>query len=280
MTIELFRHAWGAVGEGGPWSNLGDFARAAAAEGYVGVEFPLFVLENDPSGPVATLETLADLGLTYLPMALTFVESMHDPEAHLESLRRQLEQASALGVTRVNAHAGADAFDDATTGRFLRDTLTMAADLGIELLHETHRMRPLYNPWRTARMVEEIEGLRLTADYSHWVCVAGRLPFDSADAFSTCAPAVGHIHARVGHSEAPQVGDPRDPAWAMELGAHEHWWDEIVDAARERDTPMTMTPEFGPPPYMPTVPNSDDEPVADLTEIVAWMRDRLARRYA
>lgn len=276
MTVELFRHAWGAVGDGCPWPDLPTLCRSAKQEGYTGVEFPLFAMGDERD---EVLATLAELELTLLPMLMTFVSDMHDPAAHLESLKGQLAHAAELGLTRVNAHAGADAFDDDTTAQFLRDSIAMAADHGIDILHETHRMRPLYNPWRTARMVEEVEGLRLTADYSHWVCVAGRLPFDSAAAFTTCAPAVGHIHARVGHSEAPQVGDPRDPAVAMELGSHEHWWDEIVAAATERGDTMTFTPEFGPPPYMPTVPYTG-EPVADLAEIVAWMRDRLMDRYS
>jgi sugar phosphate isomerase/epimerase len=277
MTIQLYRHAWGAVGDGGPWADIPSLCASAVEEGYEGVEFPLFLLGADAEAE-SLRAAMADHGLTYLPMLMTFVEQMHSPDAHLDALRSQLERAAAIGAARVNVHAGADAFDDATTARFLRDSLSIASDVGVELLHETHRTRPLYNPWRTARMVEEVEGLRLTADYSHWVCVAGRLPFDSAAAFTACAPAVGHIHARVGQSEAPQVGDPRDPSWATELGSHEHWWDEIVAAAAERGDTMTITPEFGPPPYMPTVPHTG-EPVSDLAEIVAWMRDRLLERY-
>jgi len=277
MPIDLYRHAWGAVGDGGPWADITSLCRSAAEEGYSGVEFPLFLVSEGEDGE-ALLATLAELGLTYLPMLMTFVEAMHDPAAHLAALQPQLERAAAIGAPRVNVHAGADSFDDAATAAFLNDTLRAAEELGVQLLHETHRTRPLYNPWRTAKMVEEVEGLQLTADYSHWVCVAGRLPFDSAAAFTTCAPAVRHIHARVGQSEAPQVGDPRDPAHSMELGAHEHWWDEIVAAAASRGDTMTITPEFGPPPYMPTVPHTG-EPVADLAEIVEWMSKRLRARY-
>lgn len=278
MTVSLFRHAWGAVGDGGPWPDLPSFVRDAAAEGYAGVEFPIFVLDDDPAGRDVVLAAIGDAGLEYLPMALTFPSSPHDPDAHLDALRAQLEDCRALGARRVNAHAGADAFDDATAAAFLTDSLRVAADLGIELLHETHRSRPLYNPWRTARMLDEVAGLRLTADYSHWVCVGERLPFDSMSVFEQCAPAVGHIHARVGQAQAPQVHDPRDPVWSMELGTHEAWWDLVVSAARENGDRMTITPEFGPPPYMPTLPDTG-APVADLQEIVAWMRDRLTDRY-
>ena len=157
MTVELFRHAWGAVGDGCPWPDLPTLCRSAKQEGYTGVEFPLFAMGDERD---EVLATIAELELTLLPMLMTFVGEMHDPAAHLESLKGQLAQAAELGLTRVNAHAGADAFDDDTTAQFLRDSIAMAADHGIDLLHETHRMRPLFNPWRTARMVEEVEGLR------------------------------------------------------------------------------------------------------------------------
>ncbi|MEM7141935.1 MAG: TIM barrel protein [Actinomycetota bacterium] len=278
MPVRLIRHAWGAVGDGGPWSDLASLIHDAAAEGYAGVEFPLFVLDADTNAADAALQAIASTGLDYLPMVLTFPSSPHDPDAHLRALRDQLERAAELGATRVNAHAGSDAFDDATTAAFLTDSLEIARAVGIELLHETHRSRPLYNPWRTARMVEEVDGLRLTADYSHWVCVSERLPLDAAEVFERCAPAVGHIHARVGHAQGPQVPDPSDPAWSMELRTHEAWWDQIVDAAATRGDDMTITPEFGPPPYLATVPHTG-EPVADLATVVAYMRDRLRARY-
>jgi sugar phosphate isomerase/epimerase len=278
MTVSLFRHARGAVGPDDPWPDLSSLIRDAAAEGYEGVEFPTFVLDGDPAGRDAVLATLKETGLELLPMVMTFPSSPHDPDAHLAALRPQLEDAATLGVPRVNAHAGSDAFDDATTADFLTRSLAAAAEVGVTLMHETHRSRPLYNLWRTAKMVEEVEGLRLTADYSHWVCVSERLPFDGAAAFATCAPAVSHIHARVGHAQGPQVADPSDPAWSMELGSHEAWWDQIVAAADARGDDMTITPEFGPPPYMPMLPHSD-EPVADLRSVVAFMRDRLTDRY-
>ena len=40
-------HAWGAVGDGGPWDDLATFVHAAAEEGYGGVEFPIFVLDAE-----------------------------------------------------------------------------------------------------------------------------------------------------------------------------------------------------------------------------------------
>ena len=278
MTVKLYRHAWGAVGPDDRWKDFDSFLTEATV-GYDGVEMPLFVLENSSRGAESTLAQVKELGLDFIPMAMTFPADMMSPAAHLDGLRPQLEAAAAAGFSRVNAHAGVDAFDDETARDFLIDSLALAADIGVELLHETHRSRILYNPWRTARMVEQVDGLRLTADYSHWVCVAERVPFDASEVFATCASAVRHIHARVGHAQGPQVGDPRDPAWSLELGAHELWWDAIVAAATARGETMSITPEFGPPPYMPTIPFTG-EPVADLADIVEWMRQRLRTRYA
>jgi len=63
------------------------------------------------------------------------------------------------------------------------------------------------------------------------------------------------------------------------LAAHEAWWRMVWDAQNERgDAVSTLTPEFGPPPYAPTLPGSDT-PVRDVTEICDWMARRQAERF-
>jgi hypothetical protein len=63
------------------------------------------------------------------------------------------------------------------------------------------------------------------------------------------------------------------------LAAHERWWDAIWDAQASRgDGVSTLTPEFGPPPYLQTIPSSG-EPVADLAAICDWMAQRQKARF-
>jgi len=87
-----------------------------------------------------------------------------------------------------------------------------------------------------------------------------------------------HIHARVGHPEGPQVSDPRAPEWSDAVEAHLGWWQRVAVHQRSHGAPvLTITPEFGPPTYMPALPFTR-QPVANLWEVNVYMRDLLKER--
>lgn len=78
----------------------------------------------------------------------------------------------------------------------------------------------------------------------------------------------------------PQVSDPRAPEWDLHLTTHERWWDIIWDSQKRRGIETSyLTPEFGPPPYMPTLPHTG-VPVADLADICDWMARREESRFS
>ena len=95
-----------------------------------------------------------------------------------------------------------------------------------------------------------------------------------------CAERCIHMHARVGYPEGPQVADPRAPESQMYLEAHEHWWDIIWDSQATRGMEVsTLTPEYGPPPYLQILPYTA-APVANLWEICRWQAEREADRFS
>ena len=111
-------------------------------------------------------------------------------------------------------------------------------------------------------------------DFSHWVCVAERLLPDAADVIERAAQHALHLHCRVGYEQGPQVSDPRAPEWAKHLAVHEGWWHTIWQAQRQRGvTQTTLAPEFGPAPYLPLLPYTQ-EPVANLEAICDLMSER------
>ena len=71
------------------------------------------------------------------------------------------------------------------------------------------------NPWNTQRILRRFPSLKLTCDYSHWVCVAERLLPDCGEILQLSADHCWHLHARVGFEEGPQVPDPRAPEWSI-----------------------------------------------------------------
>lgn len=89
-----------------------------------------------------------------------------------------------------------------------------------------------------------------------------------------------HIHARVGYPEGPQVPDPRAPEWHEALGHHLAWWDKIVmkKLSESANQVITITPEFGPYPYMVHLPYSL-EPITNQWDVNVYMMQLLKKRY-
>jgi hypothetical protein len=131
----------------------------------------------------------------------------------------------------------------------------------------------------TRRFLEEIPEIRLTLDISHWCNVHESLLQDQKEAVALALDHSDHIHARVGHAEGPQISAPNAPEWQEALQAHLAWWDQIVSRLRESEQTVTITPEFGPPAYMPTVPYTG-QALADNWKVNLEMMTLLKDRYA
>ena len=88
-----------------------------------------------------------------------------------------------------------------------------------------------------------------------------------------------HLHARVGYPEGPQVSDPRITQWQPALQAHLKWWDKIAERKKQENEILTITPEFGPFPYMIPLPQSG-EPIANQWDVNLFMMNLLRKRYS
>ncbi|MGN6506906.1 MAG: sugar phosphate isomerase/epimerase family protein [Tepidisphaeraceae bacterium] len=266
MQLKLFRHLWGVDL---PWEEA--FPRIKAA-GYIGIETGL----PSPADESRFTELREAHGLAWICGAHTLGVTVDD---HLDQLRRTTERAKRLGARFVSAQAGRDAFtfDEATA--FLNESLRIERTKDIPISHETHRSRPFYNPWTTARLLQECPTLKLTCDLSHWVCVTERLLEDCLPIIQRTAKQAYHIHARVGFAEGPQVPDPRVTEYLPEVEAHERWWDLMWDSQQQRGfTESTMCPEFGPPRYLHTMPGTG-MPLANLWDVCEWQAARQRERF-
>jgi len=189
------------------------------------------------------------------------------------SLRRSLERAAAARPLFINSHTGRDYW---TVEQNL-DLIDIAQDvqdrLGVPILHESHRGRFLYSAPAAVEYFARRPNLRITADLTHWVIAAESLLVGHEAALEEAVRRTEHIHVRVGSAELPQVDDPLSPRWSQELQAFSEWWLRIARRFRRegRDL-LTITFEFGPPPYCPIHPDTG-EPVADFFEINVRMKD-------
>lgn len=178
----------------------------------------------------------------------------------------------------VNCHSGRDYYTEAQNGQLIDITTRISKASGVPIYHETHRARMMFAAHITRRFIETKPDLRLTLDISHWCNVHESYLTDQAETVALALQRVGHIHARIGHPEGPQVNDPRAPEWEHAVKAHFAWWDEVAKIKRAKGEVMTMLTEFGPADYMPTLPYTR-QPVADQWAINVHMKDLLKARY-
>ena len=94
------------------------------------------------------------------------------------------------------------------------------------------------------------------------------------DLFELASSRSRHLHARIGHEKSPQVTEPSDPAWEEHVALYRRWWQISVDASVKRGEALSISPEFGPPPYMHAEPFTG-QPSGDIVGANQWMRARL-----
>lgn len=267
MQLLLFRHNWGL-----PEASWEQKLAAIQQGGFAGVETGALLPADYPRFQ----ELLQKHHLRFIPQIFTSGKGV---EEHLASFRQQLAAVRRFQPTRVNCHSGSDRWTSDEAMRFYREALQVEADTEFPIAHETHRGRCLFHPWVAVRLLEAFPKLHLCADFSHWVCVCERLLNEEEGILRECARRAIHIHARVGFENGPQVNDPRAPEWKNHVETHERWWTWIWEAQKAQGASfITMTPEFGPPTYLPTQPFTQT-PIANLEEICNWQAQRQSRRF-
>jgi hypothetical protein len=195
-----------------------------------------------------------------------------DYNTHFCRYSEWLEKIKPFKWARISSQTGKDFFS------FQQNKNLIDHTANYDVIHETHRGKFSFAAHVTKEYLEQIPHLRLTFDVSHWVNVAESYLEDQNAAVHLAVERADHIHARVGHSEGPQIPDPRVAEWNDALNKHLAWWDLIVERKRAANETLTITPEFGPFPYMVNVPRTG-EPIADQWEVNVWMMELLRRRY-
>ena len=201
------------------------------------------------------------------------------PAEHLSSLAEAYHHVLPCEPLFVTSHTGRDIFSFDYNRKLFEAAVELSAREGVPLLHETHRGRALFTAPLCHAYLEAVPGLRLTADFSHLLCVHESNLSDQPEAVDAIIAAAAHIHARVGFCEGPQLADPRNPAYRDWVDLSVGFWTRIREhlAAEGRDF-MTVTPEFGPPPYAP-LSGISEQPTADPWQSNHWMREELTRRW-
>lgn len=269
MTIKFFCPRWGS--ESIPWDVFCKLVRNA---GYDGIETAVPFDERCKKELTAAL-----LESELLLIGQYFQSDEADFDAHRVSYEKHLRNIASVSPLLIDSQTGKDYFTPQQSKLLFQLARRIESELGITIAHETHRNKALFSAHVSYQLLSDNPLVRITADFSHWCCVAESLLEDQSDALAEACERAIHIHARVGYAEGPQVTDPFAKDWAIELQAHLNWWDVIVkNRIAARQAMLTITPEFGPPPYMHTLPHTG-RVVADQWEINLMMMGFLRQRY-
>ena len=256
------------------WGNtlpMDAFLAKAKAAGYDGVELWMPAGEDKKK---SLKEGLKKYGLEVILLHGT-ARNLPFEEA-LRVYELGLQEILAWKPVKVNSHTGNDFWTSEQNLAFIALGDRYAKQVGIPVLHETHRGRFSYTLPEAVSMLRKFPNLKYTLDVSHWMVVHERLLTESDPLLQEIFPSVDHIHARVGFAEGPQVPNPAAPEWKNEVKAHLDIWEKIIRS--QMGKVFTVTTEFGPPPYMATVPFTN-QPLADQWEANVWIMNALKSRF-
>jgi hypothetical protein len=263
LKIKFYKALWGMEG------TYEEQIQHAASNGYAGIETPL--PPKDKQQEFARF--MKQFNMEYIAQVTTSGE-------HSKSFAEQVRQAQEFEPVLIVSHSARDYMELKEQVKFFDAALSMEKEVGIPIGHETHRTRAMFTPWTTARLLRELPELKITADFSHWCCVCESLTLEEhqEDLMLAMSRAI-HIHGRIGYEQGAQVPHPAAPEYANHLDTFVNWWNQIIDLRRKQGFESTsITPEFGPPGYMHTLPFTN-QPVSDLVEVNEWLKQYLAKKF-
>ena len=269
MKIKYFCPRWGS--ENLSWES---FCLKAKNSGYDGIEA---VIPLDAHEIVELKQCLKKYDLALIGQYYQSLEK--DFELHRNQFMMHMEHIASLQPLLIDSQTGKDFYSEEQNNVLFKDAQSITERTGITIAHETHRNKALFAAHISAALLKSNPYVRITADFSHWCNVSESLLEQQEDNLNLAISRAIHIHARVGHSQSAQITDPRAPEWAGALQAHLTWWDAIVNSRISSGAHLlTITPEFGPSPYMQNLPYTG-MPLADQWDINQYMMELLRVRY-
>ncbi len=189
--------------------------------------------------------------------------AIESPEAYTERMLKRVKVLNDLQPDFINSHTGKDYFSFEENEQIIQKAEAIALASGIKIVHEIHRGRFTFHPKTLLPYLKRFPNIALTADFSHWCAVSESMLEDQKETIEKVLPHISHIHSRIGFEQGSQVNDPFAPEWSRHKDIFMTWWQKIVDYQRAAGKHhLTITPEFGPVPYMPTQPFSQ-QPLSD-----------------
>jgi sugar phosphate isomerase/epimerase len=272
MEIKYTCTYWGCENQ-----SAKEFLANAVAAGYDGVEinFP-----DDGDFVAEFITELANIRQTIHPNFIFIAQQVlpnkkETVKAYTQRMTDRLAFLITLKPDYINSHTGKDYYSFSENCTIIETAEQLVKSAQIPLWHEIHRGRFSFHLKTLLNYIELFPQLKLIADFSHFCVVSESDLHDQQDLLSKLYPHIKHIHARVGFEQSPQVNHPFAPEWKNYLQRYTSWWNDILAEQKKRNRPIiSITPEFGPYPYMPQEPFTQN-PLANQWEINLEMKKYL-----
>jgi len=253
------------------------FVDKVLAAGYEGIEISL-----PPTPETFTPHFLKELDAIKLnkPNFIYIAQHLTSPgtdtvEQYIRNMEKNLLELTSYNPIFINSHTGKDFYSFDENCSVIEAALNISQKTGVRILHETHRGRFSYHAASLLPYLQKFPELELVGDLSHFCTVSESLLADQQHILQEIIPHMAHLHARVGHEQGPQVNNPFAPEWQEHLAVFLAWWKQIINHNKATENELfTITPEFGPAPYMPAMPFTQ-EPLSNQWELNCTMKDYL-----
>lgn len=259
MKLKFLFPYWGSEG-----MSADDFVAFCVREQFDGIEvnFP------SDSAKVADFKAALTAVRQQIPSFKVMAQQVlshrnESAEAYAKRMLHRMEELLQFEPDHINSHTGKDSFSFEENSAIVQLVNEFEQRHGVPVLHEIHRGRFTFHAPTLRPYLDRFPDLKLTGDFSHWCLVSESLLEDQIPLVERTIPHIHHLHARIGTQQASQVNDPFAPEWANHVSRFLELWQKTVDFHRSAGrTELTITPEFGPFPYMPQSP-FDQHPLCD-----------------
>jgi sugar phosphate isomerase/epimerase len=257
------------------------FVNKVLLAGYNGIEIFLpFLKDKFTEAFIEEVEGVMNKNADFLFIAQHIVAVENSSiDDYINKVKKNLTELSAFQPSFINAHTGKDYFSFDDNCKLIEAALNISNKTGIRILHETHRGRFSYHAASLLPYLQKFPEMELVGDFSHFCTVSESMLEEQEEMIQQIIPHIAHIHARVGHEQGPQVNDPFAPEWENHFKIFEKWWEAILQHKKQKNTQtFSITPEFGPLPYMPSMPYTK-QPLSNQWDLNIKMMHHLKIRY-
>ncbi|WP_339723566.1 sugar phosphate isomerase/epimerase [Maribacter stanieri] len=253
------------------------FIKLITYHGFQGIEMNL---PNDNVFEIELLDELQNARNLYSNFIVVLQQVLpveaETVDEYISNVLKHLKRTLPYQPDFINSHTGKDHYSFDENCKIIEAVESFSDINNIPIYHEIHRGRFTFHSTTTLAYLEKYPDLKLVGDLSHWCVTSESMLQDQEYILQKIFPRIKHIHARVGFEQSPQINNPFAPEWEDNLKQFTVWWQQIINEHQNMEE-FTITPEFGPYPYMPQTP-FNQMPLANQQELNIEMRDYLKRK--